>query len=95
MEDRDRMIELVEGWEHAFTAGMGGGTGDRSGAGLAQIARSLDFDRWRSVTSPLSGSGKRSLIAGNHASRSSASSAIVIHHSESELLTVLALIRRS
>ena len=42
MEDRDRIIELIEGCDMLFiTAGMGGGTGTGAAPVVAQVAREL------------------------------------------------------
>jgi len=48
MEDRDRIIELIEGSDMLFiTAGMGGGTGTGAAPVVAQIAKDSAFLRWR------------------------------------------------
>ncbi|HXQ64501.1 MAG TPA: cell division protein FtsZ, partial [Steroidobacteraceae bacterium] len=42
MEDRDRVIELIEGCDMLFiTAGMGGGTGTGAAPVVAQVAKEL------------------------------------------------------
>ncbi|HNS28758.1 MAG TPA: cell division protein FtsZ, partial [Steroidobacteraceae bacterium] len=42
MEDRDRIIELIEGCDMLFiTAGMGGGTGTGAAPIVAQVAKEL------------------------------------------------------
>ena len=42
MEDRDRIIELIEGCDMLFiTAGMGGGTGTGAAPVVAQVAKEL------------------------------------------------------
>src|SRR4026208_1240399 len=42
MEDRDRIVDLVEGCDMLFiTAGMGGGTGTGAAPGVAQVAKEL------------------------------------------------------
>ena len=49
MEDRDRIIELIEGCDMLFiTAGMGGGTGTGAAPVVAQVARSSASSRSRS-----------------------------------------------
>ena len=65
MEDRDRIIELVEGCDMLFiTAGMGGGTGTGAAPVVAQIAKELGILTVAVVTKPLEmEGGKRSLIA--------------------------------
>jgi cell division protein FtsZ len=65
MEDRDRIIELVEGCDMLFiTAGMGGGTGTGAAPVVAQIAKELGILCVAVVTKPFEMEGsKRSLIA--------------------------------
>jgi cell division protein FtsZ len=65
MEDRDRIIELVEGCDMLFiTAGMGGGTGTGAAPVVAQIAKELGILTVAVVTKPFEMEGtKRSLIA--------------------------------
>ena len=65
MEDRDRIIELVEGCDMLFiTAGMGGGTGTGAAPVVAQIAKELGILTVAVVTKPFEmEGGKRSLIA--------------------------------
>jgi cell division protein FtsZ len=65
MEDRDRVIELVEGCDMLFiTAGMGGGTGTGAAPVVAQIAKELGILTVAVVTKPFEmEGGKRSLIA--------------------------------
>ncbi len=42
MEDRDRIVELIEGCDMLFiTAGMGGGTGTGAAPVVAQVAKEL------------------------------------------------------
>jgi len=54
MEDRDRIIELVEGCDMLFiTAGMGGGTGTGAAPVVAQIAKELGILTVAVVTKPL------------------------------------------
>ena len=65
MEDRDRIIELVEGCDMLFiTAGMGGGTGTGAAPVVAQIAKELGILTVAVVTKPFEmEGGKRSLVA--------------------------------
>jgi cell division protein FtsZ len=65
MEDRDRIIEMIEGCDMLFiTAGMGGGTGTGAAPVVAQIARELGILTVAVVTKPFQmEGGKRSLVA--------------------------------
>jgi cell division protein FtsZ len=65
MEDRDRIVELVEGCDMLFiTCGMGGGTGTGAAPVVAQIAKELGILTVAVVTKPFEMEGsKRSLIA--------------------------------
>ena len=65
MEDRDRIIELVEGCDMLFiTAGMGGGTGTGGAPVVAQIAKELGILTVAVVTKPFEMEGnKRSYVA--------------------------------
>jgi cell division protein FtsZ len=65
MEDRDRIVELVEGCDMLFiTAGMGGGTGTGAAPVVAQIAKELGILTVAVVTKPFDmEGGKRSLVA--------------------------------
>ena len=67
MEDRDRIIELIEGCDMLFiTAGMGGGTGTGAAPVVAQVARELGILTVAVVTKPfVMEGGKRSSIADN------------------------------
>jgi cell division protein FtsZ len=67
MEDRDRIIEMIEGCDMLFiTAGMGGGTGTGAAPVVAQIAKELGILTVAVVTRPFEMEGnKRSLVA-NH-----------------------------
>ena len=64
MEDRDRIVELVEGCDMLFiTAGMGGGTGTGAAPVVAQVAKELDLTV-SVVTKPFEmEGGKRSMMA--------------------------------
>ncbi len=65
MEDRDRIIELVQGCDMLFiTAGMGGGTGTGAAPVVAQIAKEMGILTVAVVTRPFEmEGGKRSLVA--------------------------------
>jgi cell division protein FtsZ len=65
MEDRDRIVELVEGCDMLFiTAGMGGGTGTGAAPVVAQVARELGILTVAVVTRPFEMEGnKRSYVA--------------------------------
>ena len=65
MEDRDRIIELVEGCDLLFiTAGMGGGTGTGAAPVVAQLARELGILTVAVVTRPFNMEGnKRASVA--------------------------------
>ncbi len=65
MEDRDRVIELVEGCDMLFiTAGMGGGTGTGAAPVVAQVAKELGILTVAVVTKPFEmEGGKRALVA--------------------------------
>ncbi len=65
MEDRDRIIELIEGCDMLFiTAGMGGGTGTGAAPVVAQVAKELGILTVAVVTKPFGmEGGKRMMIA--------------------------------
>ena len=65
MEDRDRIVELVEGCDMLFiTAGMGGGTGTGGAPVVAQVAKELGILTVAVVTKPFEMEGnKRSYVA--------------------------------
>ncbi|NBU26006.1 MAG: cell division protein FtsZ, partial [Gammaproteobacteria bacterium] len=65
MEDRDRIIQLIEGCDMLFlTAGMGGGTGTGAAPVVAQLARELGILTVAVVTRPFNmEGGKRALVA--------------------------------
>ncbi len=67
MDDRDRIIEVLEGADMVFiTAGMGGGTGTGAAPVVAQIAKELGILTVAVVTKPFPFEGsKRMLIAEN------------------------------
>jgi len=60
MEDRDRIVELIEGSDMIFiTAGMGGGTGTGAAPIVAQVAKELGILTVAVVTKPFEWEGKR------------------------------------
>ena len=65
MEDRDRIVELIEGSDMIFiTAGMGGGTGTGAAPIVAQVARELGILTVAVVTKPFEMEGnKRNSLA--------------------------------
>src|SRR6202453_608588 len=65
MEDRDRIIELIEGCDMLFiTAGMGGGTGTGAAPVAAQVAKELGILTVAVVTRPFEMEGnKRGRVA--------------------------------
>jgi cell division protein FtsZ len=65
IEDRDRVIEMIEGCDMLFiTAGMGGGTGTGAAPVVAQLAKELGILTVAVVTRPFDmEGGKRGLVA--------------------------------
>ncbi|MSQ58971.1 MAG: cell division protein FtsZ [Betaproteobacteria bacterium] len=64
MEDRERIIELIEGADMLFlTAGMGGGTGTGAAPVVAEAARELGILTVAVVTKPFAFEGKRQRLA--------------------------------
>src|SRR6202034_4551131 len=65
MEDRDRIIELIEGCDMLFiTAGMGGGTGTGAAPVVAQIAKEMGILTVGVVSKPFEfEGGKRMRVA--------------------------------
>ncbi|MDH5436787.1 MAG: cell division protein FtsZ, partial [Gammaproteobacteria bacterium] len=65
LEDRDRIIDVIEGADMVFiTAGMGGGTGTGAAPVVAQVAKELGILTVAVVTRPFLFEGaKRSLLA--------------------------------
>ena len=65
MEDRDRIVELIEGCDMLFiTAGMGGGTGTGAAPVVAQVAKELGILTVAVVTKPFEMEGaKRQALA--------------------------------
>src|SRR6202161_261619 len=67
MEDRDRIIELVEGCDMLFiTAGMGGGTGTGAAPVVAQIAKELGILTVAVVTKPFEMEGNKRCWVADH-----------------------------
>jgi len=67
MEDRDRIIELIEGCDMLFvTAGMGGGTGTGAAPVVAQIAKELGILTVAVVTKPFEMEGGKRLLVAEH-----------------------------
>jgi cell division protein FtsZ len=64
LEDRERIIELIEGADMLFlTAGMGGGTGTGAAPVVAEVARELGILTVAVVTKPFVFEGKRQRVA--------------------------------
>jgi cell division protein FtsZ len=64
VEDRERIIELIEGADMLFlTAGMGGGTGTGAAPIVAEVARELGILTVAVVTKPFAFEGRRQRIA--------------------------------
>ncbi len=62
MEDRDRIIEVIDGADMLFiTAGLGGGTGTGAAPVVAQVARELGILTVAVVTKPFAMEGKKRL----------------------------------
>jgi len=62
MEDRDRIIEMIEGSDMLFiTAGMGGGTGTGAAPVVAQVAKELGILTVAVVTKPFEMEGNKRL----------------------------------
>jgi cell division protein FtsZ len=62
MEDRDRIVELVDGCDMIFiTAGMGGGTGTGAAPVVAQVAKELGILTVAVVTKPFEMEGNKRL----------------------------------
>jgi cell division protein FtsZ len=77
MEDRDRIIELIEGCDMLFiTAGMGGGTGTGAAPVVAQLAKELGILTVAVVTRPFEMEGGKRTWSRTTASRNSASTSI-------------------
>jgi len=62
MDDRDRIIELIDGSDMIFiTAGMGGGTGTGAAPVVAQVAKELGILTVAVVTKPFEMEGRKRL----------------------------------
>jgi cell division protein FtsZ len=67
MEDRDRIVELVEGCDMLFiTAGMGGGTGTGAAPVVAQVAKELGILTVAVVTRPFEMEGNKRAWVADH-----------------------------
>ncbi|HEY4647252.1 MAG TPA: cell division protein FtsZ [Steroidobacteraceae bacterium] len=67
MEDRDRVIELIEGCDMLFiTAGMGGGTGTGAAPVVAQVAKELGILTVAVVTKPFDMEGSKRMLVAEH-----------------------------
>ncbi len=67
MEDRDRIIELIEGCDMLFiTAGMGGGTGTGAAPVVAQVAKELGILTVAVVTKPFEMEGSKRMLIAEH-----------------------------
>jgi cell division protein FtsZ len=67
MEDRDRIVELVEGCDMLFiTCGMGGGTGTGAAPVVAQIAKELGILTVAVVTKPFEMEGGKRMLVADH-----------------------------
>ncbi|MAD91996.1 MAG: cell division protein FtsZ [Gammaproteobacteria bacterium] len=67
MEDRDRILEVIEGADMLFiTAGMGGGTGTGAAPIVAQVARELGILTVAIVTKPFDMEGNKRMQIAEH-----------------------------
>src|SRR5262245_47265615 len=67
MEDRDRIVEMIEGCDMLFiTAGMGGGTGTGAAPVVAQVAKELGILTVAVVTRPFEMEGGKRTHVANH-----------------------------
>jgi cell division protein FtsZ len=91
MEDRDRIIEVIEGCDMLFiTAGMGGGTGTGAAPVVAQIAHELGILTVAVVTKPFQMEGnKRSMVADHGIAELNKNCDSLITIPNQKLLTVL------
>ena len=91
MEDRDRIIELIEGCDMLFiTAGMGGGTGTGAAPVVAQVAKELGILTVAVVTKPFQMEGsKRAMVADHGISELTKNVDSLITIPNQKLLTVL------
>src|SRR3984885_4635413 len=91
MEDRDRIVEVIEGCDMLFiTAGMGGGTGTGAAPVVAQIAKELGILTVAVVTKPFHMEGnKRSMVADHGIAELTKNVDSLITIPNQKLLTVL------
>jgi cell division protein FtsZ len=91
MEDRDRIVELVEGCDMLFiTCGMGGGTGTGAAPVVAQVAKELGILTVAVVTKPFEMEGnKRGFVADHGISELAKYCDSLITIPNQKLLTVL------
>ena len=91
MEDRDRIVELIEGCDMLFiTAGMGGGTGTGAAPVVAQVAKEMGILTVAVVTKPFDmEGGKRTFIADQGIAELSKYCDSLITIPNQKLLTVL------
>jgi len=91
MEDRERIVEVIEGCDMLFiTAGMGGGTGTGAAPVVAQIARELGILTVAVVTKPFIMEGtKRSMVADHGIAELTKNVDSLITIPNQKLLTVL------
>lgn len=91
MEDRDRIIQMLEGCDMLFlTAGMGGGTGTGAAPVVAQLARELGILTVAVVTRPFNmEGGKRAAVAEQGMQELARSVDSLITIPNQKLLTVL------
>ena len=67
MEDRDRIVEVIEGADMLFiTAGMGGGTGTGGAPVVAQVAKELGILTVAVVTKPFELEGSKRMTIADH-----------------------------
>jgi cell division protein FtsZ len=67
MEDRDRIVEVIEGADMLFiTAGMGGGTGTGAAPIVAQVAKELGILTVAIVTKPFQMEGSKRMQIAEH-----------------------------
>ena len=67
MEDRDRIVEVIEGADMLFiTAGMGGGTGTGAAPVIAQVAKELGILTVAVVTKPFELEGSKRMTIADH-----------------------------
>jgi cell division protein FtsZ len=63
MEDRDRLVEVIEGADMLFiTAGLGGGTGTGAAPVVAQVAKELGILTVAVVTKPFKMEGRKRMV---------------------------------